>query len=100
MPALFLKLLYSAAFALACAGAVVWSLERGDKKYRLGTTTFMDAFPSAAAVLLLVFLSSLFLLFTSLRAAVLYDLFLTAALLIFIWRKEAAYRARAKNKAD
>lgn len=98
MPGTLLKYLYSAAFALAYAGGLVWILERGDKKYRLGSFSFMDAFPAGAAVLLLVFLSTLFLLFTNLRAAALYDLLLTAALLVFVWRRETAYRALAKAK--
>lgn len=98
MPGLFIKLLSCAAFAFAYAGAVIWILERRDKKYRLGSTSFMDAFPAGAAVVLAVFLSTLLLLLKNPKAAALYAALLAAGLAFFILRREAAYRSRAKNK--
>lgn len=95
---MFRGIFYCAGFALVCAWAVVWILERKEKKYGQEAASFTDAFPAGAAVLVFVFLSALSLLFKNLRAAALYGLALTAALLLFIWRKEAGYRARAKNK--
>ena len=98
MMKMFRLILYCAFFALACAGAVVWILERRDKKYGQGAASFTDAFPAGAAVLVFVFLSDLFLLLKSARMAAFYDLLLAAGLLIFILRREAGYKARAKAK--
>lgn len=95
-----LILVYSAVFATAYAGAMAWITERGDKTYRLGTSSFSDCFLSGIFWLLLTFGINLAVLWLAPARAFL----CAAALLTFlaghIAVKEKGYRRKALLKGE
>ncbi len=87
-------IIYSAIFAMASAWALVWILERKDKRYGQGGTSFTDAAPVGAFFMATIFISDVVALLNSPGAAVFYNLALIAGLGFFMLWRESGYRAR------
>ena len=92
--ALFAVILYCTLFAVGYAWAVAWIMERRDKKYRQGNTSFTDAFMIGAIVLLVVYISNIIVLLRWPSSALMYDLVLLAGLGAFSGFRELLYRGR------
>jgi len=92
-------LAYCTVFSLAYAWALVWILERKEKKYRQGTVSFTDAFIVGALVIMLVYISNIVVLIRWGSSALVYDLALIAALAGFGTYKETRYKFRAAKTA-
>ncbi len=91
---LFGIIVYCTVFALAYAWAAVWMLERKEKKYRQGSSSFTDAFLVGAFILVFVYFSNMVVMMRWTDAAFTYDLALLAGLAAFAIYKEVLYRAR------
>ncbi|OIO05070.1 MAG: hypothetical protein COX65_00880 [Elusimicrobia bacterium CG_4_10_14_0_2_um_filter_56_8] len=91
-------IIYCTVFALAYAWALVWILERKEKRYGQGSISFTDAFVVGSFVIILVYLSNIVVLIAWTRYAFLYDLGLITCLAAFIAYRETAYKARAARK--
>ena len=90
--ALFGVIIYGTLFAVGYAWAVAWILERKDRKYRQGATSFTDAFIVGTFVLLFVYITNIIVLVRWPSSAINYDLVLLAALAAFSAYKELLYR--------
>ena len=87
-------IIYGALFALGYAWAAVCVIERRDKKYRQGTTSFSDAFMPGAFILLFVYITNMLVLVQWPSYAITYDLVLLAGLGVFSAYREIIYRSR------
>ena len=88
-------LIYCTVFALAYTWALVWILERKEKKYAQGHISFTDAFSLGSFVIIFVYFSNIVVLIRWTRSAYIYDLALITALAGFGVYKETVYKARA-----
>ncbi len=86
---------YCIVFALAYAWALVWILERREKKYGQGSFSFTDAFLVASLVGMMVYFTNTIVIMAWPASALFYDLVLLAGLGAFGIYKETAYKARA-----
>ena len=92
-------LIYGLLFSVGYAWAVAWILERRDRKYRQGGTSFTDAFIVGAFVLLSVYITNIIVLVRWPSSAISYDLFLLAGLAAFSAYRELLYRRRDSDAA-
>lgn len=88
-------IIYCTVFALAYTWALVWILERKEKRYGQGSISFTDAFSVGAFTVIFVYFSNIMVLIRWPRSAYLYDLALITALAGFGVYKETLYKARA-----
>lgn len=86
---------YCSLFALAYAWTLVWILERKEKKYRQGITSFTDALLPGSLVIVFVYISNIVALMRWGSSAALYDMALIAAMAGFCVYKETRYKLRA-----
>ena len=93
-------IIFCAVFALAYAWALVWILERREKKYRQGSNSYTDAFIAAAFVITFVYFSNMVALMRWPRSALFYDLALLAVLAAFGVYRETAYRKSASKTSQ
>ncbi|MHB0995909.1 MAG: hypothetical protein ACYC2I_06020 [Elusimicrobiales bacterium] len=98
--ALLAVLVYGLLFALVYAWAVVWLLERRDRRFRQGAASFTDAFLPGAFVLIFVYIANIVVLVHWPSSAVMFDLTLLGGLAAFAAYRELLYRThhRAGNK--
>lgn len=87
-----------AVFALAYAWALVWILERKEKKYGQGSVSFTDAFGAGAFTIIFVYFSGMVALLRWPGTALIYGLALVAALAAFGVYRETAYRKSAREE--
>lgn len=95
--ALLAVLVYGLVFALVYAWAVVWLLERRDRRYRQGAASFTDAFLPGSFVLIFVYISNIVVLVRWPSSAVMFDLTLLGGLAAFAAYRELLYRARQRS---
>ena len=88
-------IIYCTVFTLVYAWALVWILERKEKKYRQGSISFTDAFMVGAFVLIFVYFSNIVVLMRWTRSAFIYDIALITGLAAFGVIRETSYKARA-----
>ena len=86
---------YCTVFALAYVWALVWILERKEKKYGQGSVSFTDAFSVGACATIFVYFSNIVFFMRWPRSAFGYDVALVTALAAFGAYRETGYRARA-----
>lgn len=87
--------IYCALFTLSFAWALVWILERKEKRYGQGSISFTDAFSVGAVVTIFVYFSNIVVFMRWPRSALFYDIALITGLAAFGVYRETAYRARA-----
>jgi len=92
-------IVYCTLFTLAFAWALVWVLERKDKKYRQGSISFTDAFSVGSVVIVFVYFSNIVVFMRWPRSALVYDILLVTCLAAFGIYRETSYKVRAR-KAD
>lgn len=90
---------YCTLFSLAYAWALVWILERKEKKYGQGTVQFSDAFIFGSILIVFVYISNIVVLVRWGNSAALYDAALIAAMAGFGLYKESRYKLRAAKVA-
>lgn len=93
--ALLAVLIYGLLFSLLYAWAVVWLLERRDRRYRQGAGSFTDAFLPGSFVLIFVYISNIVVLVRWPSSAVMFDLALLGGLAAFAAYREILYKTRA-----
>ncbi len=90
-------IIYCTVFALAYAWALVWILERKEKKYLQGSISFTDAFLVGAFIIIFVYFSNIVVLMRWPRSALTYDIILVTALAAFGTYRETFYKARSRK---
>ncbi len=90
---------YCIFFALAYAWALVWILERKEKKYGQGSFSFTDAFLVASLLGMMVYFTNTIVIMAWPGSALFYNLALLAGLGAFGIYRETAYKARAAKAA-
>ncbi len=86
---------YCVVFALAYAWALVWILERKEKRYGQGSFSFTDAFLAAALTGMMVYFTNTIAIMAWPGSALFYDLVLLAGLGAFGLYRETSYKTRA-----
>ena len=90
-------IVYCTLFTLAFAWALVWVLERKEKKYGQGSISFTDAFSVGSVVIIFVYFSNIVVFMRWPRSALAYDVALITALAAFGVYRETSYKARARK---
>lgn len=96
----FFIIIYCTVYAVAWTGALIWILERRERKYRQGDHSFTDAFIIGSMALIFVYFSNIVVLIRWPRAALGYGVLLATALSGFGLYRETIYRARAGAAQD
>lgn len=86
---------YCTVFAAVYALALVWILERREKKYRQGSISFTNSFLVGSFLLIFVYFSNIVVLLRWTDSAFLYDIVLVTALAGFGTYRETVYKAGA-----
>jgi hypothetical protein len=89
---------FCALFSAAWVWALVWILERGDKKYRQNTVSFADTFLVGALAAIFIYLINFTLLLAMPDRVFHYDILLATGLAGFGLYRETVYKARAAGR--
>ena len=90
-------IVYCTLFTLAFAWALVWVLERKEKKYGQGSISFTDAFSVGSAAIIFVYFSNIVVFMRWPRSALAYDIALLTCLAAFGVYRETSYKVRARK---